>query len=108
MNFDDIEKKIEDLKSLSDEEVSERLDKYLVEKAAKSASVRMSIKRTFEFSKEIRGDNGESTSKNAISACMKAMVVNAAAELGGSLSDKDMKKLEGIAMHTIAEEIGEE
>lgn len=112
MDFDEVKKKINDAKKeiedLSDDAVSERLEKYLFEKAAKSASVRMSIRTTLEFANEIKDKTGEDTSQNAIRSCAKAMVVNAATELGGGLSDKDMKKLEGIAMKTIAEEIGEE
>lgn len=104
MSDEEFFERYKDVLNLSTEEMTERMDKHILEKTLHSVAVREAIKHTHEASKKVREGDGNP----GIEACVQVMVVNAASELGGALTKKEMKQLESIAMRVISEVIGEE
>lgn len=101
-------KSFDEIENASNEELQQRIEEYVIKKAMKAETVRKSIRATLKHAENMK-EEGESVGRiGAIEPIMKAMVVSASSELGGKLTDKEMKQLESIALRVIGEELGEE
>ena len=98
------ERSIFDLKK----ETNKRINKYIIDKALHAEAVRKSIAETLKIAEEVEIDGRKTTKIDAVEPIMKTMVVSASSELGGKLTDKEMKQLENIALRVIGEFLGEE
>ena len=91
-----------------EKETNKRINKYIIDKALRAEAVRKSIAETLKIAEEVEIDGRKTTKIDAVEPIMKAMVVSASSELGGKLTDKEMKQLENIALRVIGEFLGEE